>query len=296
MHSQFLIVFDTIPQILPDSVSYFLKEEIAEVQPDSFNIGFSEFEYLATDSSAVRFDVDAIAASFSQEVIHGFNGIRLPAFQSVHDIFFLLLLLCLALLAFFSKIEGSYFLAKFKEFFFTKSGRRSVYRDQVTASSAWGTAFLTFQFVLLSTMIAFSMVSSMDGGLKEMFHPVVVFSMLFSGLLLLVLLKYLVYRITDFVFPEWRFGEWVDKFFTLIGFGGLLLFIPTLFYVFTPEYEDAALFLIFIVIFIVLFVILRNLLNIFVKNRIGLLNYFLYLCAVEIVPFFLLYKGVQMLL
>lgn len=290
-------MFDTIPIILPDSVPLYLKNEIAEVEPDTINIGFSSFEYVLTDSTAVRFDADALSASVSHEVVDGFLGIRLPAFHAVQDAFFILFLVSLALLAFFSKIEGSYFLAKFKELFFTKSGRRSVYRDQVTATSIWGGVFLTFQSVLIAAMVAFTMIVSFSGEVKVAgFHPAIVFLILFFALLLLVLLKFMVYRITDFIFPEWRFMEWVDKFFTLVGFGGILLYIPALFYVFTSEYVEVSFILILIVFFIVLFVILRNLLNIFVKNRIGILNYFLYLCAVEIVPLFLLYKGAQMLI
>ena len=69
------------------------------------------------------------------------------------------------------------------------------------------------------------------------------------------------------------------------------MFIPALFYIFTPQYR-----IISIAVLILLFIISRigliwEALSIFVKNRIGFLYFIVYLCAVEIAPYFLLYKG-----
>lgn len=102
----------------------------------------------------------------------------------------------------------------------------------------------------------------------------------------------MVYRIIGYIFPEWGLEEWTEKYFRVVELVGVLIFIPAMFFVFVPEYAKTALFLLIIIFFIIMMVVFWNLLNVFAKNKVGLLNYFLYLCAIEIVPFFLIYKGV----
>jgi hypothetical protein len=114
----------------------------------------------------------------------------------------------------------------------------------------------------------------------------------FLGILLFLAIKYLVYRLIDYIFIEWRLGEWTGKYFRIVELLGVLIFVPAMFFVFVPEFSKVVLFLLIIIFFIIMCVVFWNLLNVFAKNNVGLLNYFLYLCAIEIVPFFLIYKGV----
>lgn len=292
-------MFDTIAEISPDSISLYLKREISATLPDTADVGFSLLEIIPTNQSHVQFDVDSImaaAASASSSVSGGFSGVLLPAFQTIHTILFLLFLFCLAALSFWSNKEGMFFVSNFKELFSDGSGRKSIYKEQVTASSIWGGIYLVFQTVLVATMVLFYALFSMGGTDSIAMSDPLLFGLIFSGILLLVIVKYLVYRLTGYVFPEWGFSAWTGRYFSLVGMAGLLMYIPAMFYIFTPEFSNIALIALLVLFFVVVIIIFRNLLVIFVKNKTGLLNYFLYLCAIEIVPLFLLYKGVIVLM
>lgn len=113
----------------------------------------------------------------------------------------------------------------------------------------------------------------------------------FGGVLFFVLFKYLLYRLINYTFPDWKLDEWISQYFIVIGAIGLAIFFPALFLTFTPEYFSVSLWGLIAVVAVILFFYYKNLLIIFVKNNIGLLNYFLYLCAIEIVPLVMIYKG-----
>jgi hypothetical protein len=86
--------------------------------------------------------------------------------------------------------------------------------------------------------------------------------------------------------------RWINRYYRLVELMGILLFLPTLFYVFMPELRnDIAMFFLFIFIMSRI-AILFGLLNIFVKNKIGGFYFFVYLCGTEIAPYILFYKGV----
>lgn len=288
-------MFDTIAEIIPDSLSLYLKREVIAELPDPAGTGFSLVEVIPISDNRVAFDTLATMMP-AEKMFHGFPGAALSGTNLLGTIFFLFFLFCLVGLSFWSNKEGAYFAANLKKLFVYDAMQRSAYKEQVTTSGIWSGVFMVFQAVLLITMILFAALVR-TGAFEQMsMSGILLFSLLYFSILLLILIKYLVYRLTDYVFPEWGFSAWHEQFFSLIGMTGLLIFIPALFYIFTPEFSKETVFLLLIVFFTIMVVIFRNLLVIFVKNKIGVLNYFLYLCAIEIVPLFLLYKGVDMLI
>ncbi len=285
-------MFDTIPQIPVDSVSLYLKKDVIVQQSDSFRIGFSSFEYIPTDSTRLFFDVDTTTfVASSEQMVQGFSGVILPFSQTIQSIFFLLFVFCFVILAFWFNREGPTLAANFKNIFSGGMRSRTIFKEEITTTGVWSEIFLIFQTILISTIVLFTY--SLNKGILDLFikNVVFVFLAIFLGILLFIGVKYLVYRLIDYIFAEWGIGEWMEKYFRIIELSGLLIFIPALFFVFVPEYSRIAFFLLIIIFFITLMVVFWNLLNIFAKNKAGLLNYFLYLCAIEIVPFFLIYKG-----
>lgn len=285
-------MFDTIPEISIDSVSLYLKKDVIAPQSDSIQIGFSSFEYIPTDSTRLFFDVDTTATAISTEqMFQGFSGTLLPFSQTIQSIFFLLFAFCFVILAFWFNQEGPTLAANFRNIFFGGVRNRTIFKEEITTTGVWSEVFLIFQTILILTIIFFTY--SWDKGIADLSLKTVGFTFLaiFLGILLVVGIKFLVYKLIDYIFTEWGIGEWTEKYFRIIELSGILIFIPAMFYVFVPEYSMIALFLLIIIFFIILMVIFWNLLNIFAKNKVGLLNYFLYLCAIEIVPFFLIYKG-----
>jgi len=276
-------VFDTIPQIPADSVSL----------SDSIRVGFSSFEYIPTDSTRIFFDIDTTAVTaLSGQMMQGFSGTLLPFSQTIQSIFFLFFSSCFVILAFWFNKEGPTLAANFRNIFSGGVRRRAIFKEEITTTGVWSEFFLIFQTILILAIILF--VFLWDKGISGLSakNMIFLFLAIFFGILLFISVKYLVYRIIGYIFPEWGLEEWTEKYFRVVELVGVLIFIPAMFFVFVPEYAKTALFLLIIIFFIIMMVVFWNLLNVFAKNKVGLLNYFLYLCAIEIVPFFLIYKGV----
>ncbi len=285
-------MFDTIPEISIDSVSLYLKKDVIAQQSDSIRVGFSSFEHVPTDSTRLFFDIDTtIVATSAENILQGFSGIILPFSQTIQSIFFLLFVFCFVILAFWFNQEGPTLAANFRNIFSGGVRNRTIFKEEITTTGVWSEVFLISQTILISTIIFFTYL--WDKGISDLSlkNTVFVFLAIFFGVLLLIVIKYLVYKLTDYIFVEWGIGGWTEKYFRIVELSGILIFIPALFFVFVPEYGRIALFSLIIVFFIILAVVFWNLLNIFAKNKVGLLNYFLYLCAIEIIPFFLIYKG-----
>lgn len=285
-------VFDTIPEIAPDTLSLYLKRATIDSQPDSFRVGFSRIDYLTTDSTNLFFKTDTTAATVSQELLtQEFLGTPLPYSQTIQSIFFLLFVLCFAVLAFWLNREGMTLAANFKNIFSGGVRTRSAFKQQITTSGIWSEVFLILQTSLIISMVAFTY--SWKYGLAE--YPLqsvaLIFGSIFLAVLLLILLKYVIYRLIHYVFNDFGMDEWSGRYITVVELSGLIIFIPSLFFVFVPEYAEVSLFVLAALAIIIVLVVFWNLFQIFHKNKIGLLYYFLYLCAVEILPFLLLYKG-----
>lgn len=289
-------MFDTIPEILVDSVPFYIKKDVIEQQSDSFRVGFSSFEHIPTDSTRLFFDVDTTTVTTASEhLMQGFSGTILPFSQTVQSVFFLLFAFCFVILSFWFNKEGPTLAANFRNIFSGGMRSRTIFREEITATGVWSEVFLISQTILIITIVFFTYAWDKGISVLSLKNMIFVFMSSFLGILLLLGIKYLVYRIIGYVFTEWGLREWTEKYFRIVELSGLLFFIPAMFFVFVPEYSKTALFSLIIIFFIILMVVFWNLLNIFAKNKVGLLNYFLYLCAIEIVPFFLIYKGLVIL-
>lgn len=284
---------DTIPDIAIDTVSlHVLKDTVLHLS-DSIRIGFSSFEYIPTDSSRLFFDV-AIPAGVGQpgQLAEGFSGTLLPFSPTIQSVFSLLFTLCFVVAAFWFNREGPTLAANFRNIFSGGVRNRTIFKEEITATALWSEFFLIFQTVLILTIVSFTFF--WDKGISglSLMEMMLLFLATFLGILLFLAIKYLVYRLIDYIFIEWRLGEWTGKYFRIVELLGVLMFVPAMFFVFVPEFSKVVLFLLIIIFFIIMCVVFWNMLNVFAKNNVGLLNYFLYLCAIEIVPFFLIYKGV----
>lgn len=263
---------------------------------DSIRVGFSSFEYIPTDNTRLFFDVDTSAVTISSgQLLEGFSGAMLPFSQTVQSIFFLFFAFCFVIVAFWFNREGPTLAANFRNIFSGGMRKRTIFKEEITATGIWSEFFLIFQTILILTVVVFTFF--WDKGISGLSvkNMVLVFLTVFLGILLFLSVKYMVYKLIGYIFTEWGLGEWTEKYFRVVELMGTLIFIPAMFFVFVPEYAKIALFLLIIIFFIIMMVVFWNLLNVFAKNKVGLLNYFLYLCAIEIVPFFLVYKGVVFL-
>jgi len=121
--------------------------------------------------------------------------------------------------------------------------------------------------------------------------------LLFLGKISLVLLIFFLYKLFTYsaigaiFFNKEMKTQWNDDFFSLISINGIFLFLPALivFYVETL-YAFCLYFLVFYLI-LNLFFIFYKIFSIFFYKKQHLLYFILYLCAQEIIPLYLVYRG-----
>ena len=278
---------------MPDRIPQIQVDNVIGQSSDSIRVGFLSFEYIPTDNTGLFFNVDSSTFSISSgQIPEGFSGVLLPFSQTVQSVFFLFFAFCFVIVAFWFNREGPTLAANYRNIFSGGVRRRTIFKEEITTAGIWSEVFLIFQTILILTIVFFTFF--WDKGISDLSvkNKVLVFLAAFLGILLFLSIKYLVYKLIGYVFTEWGMGEWTEKYFRVVELMGVFVFIPAMFFVFVPEYAKIALFLLIIIFFIIMMVVFWNLLNVFAKNKVGLLNYFLYLCAIEIVPFFLVYKGV----
>ncbi len=280
---------DTIPHTISDSVPLYIGRESVASQQDTVPVGFSDFKVLSTDSSNLFFDIDT-TAFVKNSFWDGFAG---RSFQSanIESVFFLLFVASFIFFAFFMRREGNALITNLKNVFSFKRNSLVTSKEQITTTEVWGEVFLILQTALISSIIIFGFLYTNQQLTLHRNVLILIFVIIFLGILLYFGIKYLMYKITGLIFPKLDIDTWVEKFLWLIEILGILFFVPAIFFIFIPESREIALISLIIIFFINKLVIFRNLLNIFVKNKIGFLYYFVYLCAVEIAPYLLIYKG-----
>lgn len=284
------MVFDTIQDTTINTTSFFLRREAVVKKTDSLSFGFSPYKVIPTDSDGLNFRKDSIHYTVEVKPA-GKIGIPRNYPQRENSFFFLIFLFCFLLFSIFFRSTGKSLIENFKNQLNLRNRNVFVYKEQVTTTEVWAEAFLILQTLLIASVIGF--VFFWDRGISEM--SVVNRNIFFVGFVLFfglfILLRILGYKIFGAVFFPNDVRELNKKYLWVVALLGVLLFLPALFYVFAPEFRTAAAILMIIIFFINRIVIIASVFNIFVKNRIGLLYFIVYLCAVEIVPYFLLYVG-----
>ena len=274
-----------------DSVPYYL--ERGAVSVDTFSTRFTPFDYIPTGDNSLFFSVDTLSIDAAGvRMVDGISGAPLLFTPTIQNVLFLIFACSFLLLSVFTKRDGISFLSNLKGLALFSSKSRSAFKEQITISSIWINIYMVFQTVTLSSVVGTVILWQNSDTIALPTDKIfLLFCYLFAGILAFVLIKYIIYVLVDYTFPDWRLQEWISQYFTVVGLLGIIMYIPALFVTFTPEYFSVTIWLLLGTLAVIMFFYYRNLLIIFVKNNIGLLNYFLYLCAIEIVPLFLVYKG-----
>ena len=110
---------------------------------------------------------------------------------------------------------------------------------------------------------------------------------------LFLLYKYLTYNLIGFVFfSKERTQLWNNSFTSVVCLSGIFLFIPAMLFFYIETLSVFSFyFILFYLVFIVLFVFYL-IYRVFFRDKVPLLYFILYLCAQEIAPVFIIYKGI----
>jgi hypothetical protein len=273
-----IIVTDTTSRYLAgDSVS-----RISDT--DSSSLVFSEYGMIETDSATF---VGTVAAPSS-----GFTGKPFEQPQFWESVFFLLFTLCLVLFSLVFRNMRQSLSGNFKQLFSFGNPNKIIHKEQITTSDVWGGFFLLSQTGLIGSMVVFIGFWNLGLGAMTLKMQFFLFVAMLLSFGLLLSLKYGICRLIGYILPELEMDDWIERFVWGVEVFGILGFLPSLFFIYLPESRGIALILLLIIIFISFVAIFGSLLTIFVKNKMGFFYFIVYLCAVEIAPFFVLCKGV----
>lgn len=276
---------------MTDSVTFFLKNDSIALGLNTNNIGLStDFEFLSTDSNRILFkDID-VSLFVKNTISEGIQGMALKIPQIERSVLFLILLFCLFLFAFIARYQGPSFISTIKNVFSFGIREINIHKQQITSSQVWGKLFLVLQTTLFTSIILFVVmweygISSFPGYIR-----LLILVGMFIGLSVGLALKLLTYKITGNSLFEKDVNIWISRYLLSLKIIGVIAYIPVLLFVFMPEFRSA-IYIIFLILFVMSrLIILWSLLNIFVKYKIGLFYFIVYLCGVEIAPYMILIK------
>ncbi|WP_294081394.1 DUF4271 domain-containing protein [Proteiniphilum sp. UBA5384] len=273
-----------------DLIPYYLKVEVEQANPDSLQMNFGHYDFLATDSGRLFFDFEKSILPV-HSLSTGSVGTAMPFSIWIDSIFFLLFLLSFVFLAFVFKWEGAALKGNLKNVISPGKNAFSTHKSQVTKTEVWGEFYLLFQSVLIFSIFIFS--SLWSNGLSSYSHgmQLIAFMGTLMGLGLWVFMKVLGYRLIGAFFLKNEMKGWTIYYSRMMEILGIVFFLPVVFYVFLHEVRNIIFVGLLVLFFISRLVIYIELLNIFVKNKIGPFYFFVYLCGTEIAPYLLLYKG-----
>lgn len=284
-----------ITDILQDSVPFFLKAEDIPVKSDSLRFDFGHFEYLSTDETSLFFELDTVTGTVISKTVHFQTDGHLGSLMPISPIFstsiFFLFLICFIMFSLIFRKEGSLFMGNFKRVLSLKKHSLSGYKDQVTTSDVWGNIFMIFQAIAIFSIILFTFLLDKKLLLSPESSNSIIFIGIFFILTVLGGLKYLIYRVISVFFLKKDILNWINRYFRLLELKGIVLLFPAIIYFYLPEIRGEILLLIIFIFLIGRVILVIELLIIFVKNKIGTLYFFVYLCGTEIAPYFLFYKG-----
>lgn len=282
-------------ETIKDSLSIYLRNEEINPKSDSIRWSFGQFEYLSTTNNGIMFNDSVIENSYSL-ISKGIEG-TLHAFpMQVGSAFFIIFLLCFVVFAFLFSRERTALIGNFNTIISLRSRPAVTYKEQVAVSEVWGEFFMIFQTILLFSIILFTFFWGDYLSLLTIRSIIVSFLLILLLLSLLVCLKFLVYKSISAFFLHNDIKNWINRYFRLLEFVGVILFLPTIIYVYIPEIRDLMQLVIVVVIITSRFIVAIELFHIFVKNKVGGFYFFAYLCGTEIAPYLIYYKGVVLLI
>jgi len=209
---------------------------------------------------------------------------------------FILFFICFFIIVSVIGKRNKFVLSMFSELYRNKD-RQNMFKETLT-NETLNKYVLSFQTVILVSIVIYCYAThayllSMNS-LAQM--------LLFVGKIVLLLVAFLVYKSLSYsivgaiFFKKESVIQWNSDFFSLISLNGILLFLPTilLFYV-EAAYTVCIYFMFFYLIFNLFFIFYKTY-TLFFPGKQGLLYFILYLCSQEMIPLYLVYRGVVYLI
>ncbi len=232
--------------------------------------------------------------TFLTMIIMGVEGVLRPYSPKEDDGITLLLLCCFFVSAYVISRSRRFLLQLLKDFLLNRE-RTSIFATS-TASDVRYLLLLILQTCILLGICIFNFSVDSFGELPKSVSPHILMSIYIIGCLVYLFLKWIIYSFLGWIFLDGqRASLWLESYSTLLYYLGFTLFPFVLFLIyFDLNLQIAS------IIGVILFVSTKILmfykwLKLFCNNLYGGFLLILYFCALEILPFLILYHGLVQL-
>lgn len=224
-------------------------------------------------------------------MFEGYIGIRLWNGQLIEDTLFSILCVLFFLFAVNARLHTKSFLKMFR--CIRALGRAGANSDISVYYNIYFSGFMTFQTLLLCGISVF-LAAIHSGLLQNLTQEKILVSIASSFLLMLFyyICRRVGYHLLIYTFANEEYHKrWKLNYNSIIGFWGMLLYIPVIWQAFIGNYYYFMVSLFVFLYILCRFAIICKSIRLFYTKKIGLFYLSLYLCAHEILPVLLLYKG-----
>lgn len=280
-------MIDLLPQ---DTVSipFVLQKQIVASVDTIPGYDFSSYQYLPLDSAKLFYDADAI----SQHVVYsGLEGLVRPFMQQFGSVLFLVFTLLFVVSSIVFKRSGRSLFSDFGEVFTLSSSKKSSYRKQATTTDLWSALFYILQALIIYSLLFSDFVLQYSSLYYNGYDYLVLVSQIFGVAFLFFLCKYLFYKFMGAVFSNSKTNSLINVYLWVVNLTGIISFIPIVAYFYIPEVRMYVLIFLLALFIVGRIAVFAKSHTFFVQSHIGSLYFFVYLCAVEIMPYVLLYKA-----
>lgn len=273
-----------------DSIPFVLKKDVvASIDTIPANDFLSYYEYLPVDSSKLFYDIDAMG----QEVI--FSGIEGLVRPFVHQVGGSLFLVFAFLFLFgaivFSSNRLSHFAGIRNVFSFDNHKTKSD-KEPTASIGVWSKLFYLFQTYIIYSVLFFVIAVEGSSIYYSSNDYLLLYAQILAGFFLFVWVKLLFYRLMEGVFAKNKIKVLTATYLNIFYLAGALGFLPIIAYIYIPEAKLYVFFFLAALFIIGRIAMIVQTYIFFIKAHIGSSYFFVYLCGVEIMPYFLLYKAI----
>lgn len=271
-----------------DSIPFILKKDVAASIDTIPANDFLSYEYLPLDSSKLYYNTEAIC---HKTLFSGMEGLVRPFIHQFGDVLFLVFTLLFVLGAILFSNNGWSHFANIKSVFSLDSNNTKTNNVQTTAIDAWSKIFYGFQTYVVYSILFFAIAVTYSNQYYSANDYLLLYAQLLVGLFIFTFVKILFYRLMEGVFAKPKMNILSGAYTNIFYLSGAIGFLPVIVYLYIPEVKIYALFFLLALFIIGRVAVIVQSYVFFIKYHIGSSYFFVYLCGVEILPYFLLYKA-----
>lgn len=223
--------------------------------------------------------------------ITGFKGMPIPYSPKLDDGITILLLCCFFISAYVLSRSRKFLVQLMKDFLLNRE-RTSIFAA-ITAADMRYMLLLILQTCVLGAVCTFNYLIDVRPELGERIPPYILLGVYLAIALLYLFWKWVTYSFLGWIFFDGnRTSLWMESYSTLLYYLGFALFPFALFLVYFDLSLLATVIIGLFLMFFTKILMFYKWIKLFCNNLYGVLLLILYFCALEIIPCFIVYRGV----